>query len=215
MEKMISLKTLGKSILPGRSDLAQALSGVLLAIFTLMHLLLISTILISPSIMNGIGWLLEELYLVQIFGPLIFLLMIFHFLLAARKMPFIGGGLSVYIQHSKDMRHQSTWEWLVQVITAIIVLVLASIHMYEALTTLPINAEQSALREQGGWTFFYLVLLISVGIHLGLGLFRVCVKYGYITAENRALWHKRTYILIGVYIALGCLTMIRFHFMDV
>lgn len=215
MEGIVSLKTLARSTLPGRTDLAQSLSGVILALFTLMHLLLVSSVLLSPAVMNFLGWILEETYLAQIFGPLIFVLMIFHFLLAARKMPFSAGGLSIYWQHAKEMRHQGTWEWLAQVISAIFVLVFASIHMYEALTTLPITAAKSALREQSGWTPLYVVLLVSVGIHLGLGLFRVAVKYGYITTANRAVWQRRTYMLIGAYIILGCITMVRFHFMPV
>lgn len=215
MEGIVSLKTLARSTLPGRTDLAQSLSGVILALFTLMHLLLVSSVLLSPAIMNGIGWLLEESYLAQIFGPLLFLLMIFHFILAARKMPFSAGGLSIYLQHAKEMRHQGTWEWLAQVVTAILVLIFASIHMYEVLTTLPITAAKSAAREIGGWTPLYIVLLVSVGIHLGLGLFRVAVKYGYVTAANRAVWQKRTYMLIGAYIIIGCITMLRFHFMPV
>lgn len=215
MDGIVSLKTLARSTLPGRTDLAQSLSGVILALFTLMHLILVSSVLVSPAIMNGIGWLLEESYLAQIFGPLLFLLMIFHFILAARKMPFSAGGLSIYMQHAKQMRHQGTWEWLVQVVTAVLVLVFASIHMYEALTTLPITAAKSALREQSGWTPLYIILLISVGIHLGLGLFRVAVKYGYITAAQRAVWQKRTYMLIAAYIVIGLTTMLRFHFMPV
>ncbi|MEG2172292.1 MAG: succinate dehydrogenase/fumarate reductase cytochrome b subunit [Desulfovibrionaceae bacterium] len=215
MEGTVSLKTLARSTLPGRTDLAQSLSGVILAVFTLMHLCLVSSVLLSPVIMDGLGWMLEESYLAQIFGPLIFLLLIFHFTLAARKIPFSTEGLSVYLQHAKEMRHQSTWEWLAQVVSALVVLVFASIHMYEVLTTLPITAAKSALREQGGWTPLYIVLLISVGIHLSLGLFRVAVKYGYVTAENRAVWQRRTYMLIAAYIIIGFATMVRFHFMPV
>lgn len=213
MEGIVSLKTLARSTLPGRSDVAQSLSGVILALFTLMHLMLVSSVLLSPAIMDALGWILEETYLAQIFGPLLFVLMIFHFILAARKMPFSAGGLSIYVQHAKEMRHQGTWEWLIQVVTAIVVLVFASIHMYEVLTTLPITAVKSAVREQGGWTPLYVVLLVSVGIHLGLGLFRVAIKYGYVTQANRAVWQRRTYMLIGTYIVLGCITMLRFHFM--
>ncbi|SHN48606.1 hypothetical protein [Desulfovibrio litoralis] len=215
MESFVTLKSLGKTTLPGRLDVMQALSGVVLAVFTIIHLILTSTVIISPRLMGGIGWILEELYLAQVFGPIILLLVIFHFILAARKMPFLTGGLKVYWEHAKSMRHQYTWEWFAQVISAIIVLVFSIIHMSEILSTLPITVEKSALREQHGWTPFYIVLLTAVGIHLSLGLFRVCVKYGYITAENRAVWQKRIYILLAAYIGLGLLTIIRFHFITI
>lgn len=195
-------------------DLAQALSGVLLALFTLVHLFLVSTVLISPRLMDALGRLLEAVWLAQIGGPLILLLMIVHFLLAARKMPLHTGALPVFLRHAKDMRHAETGLWPVQVVTAVVVLVLTSIHVYTALAGLPITAASSAAREQSGWAPFYVVLLFCVGVHLGIGLFRVGVKYGYVTAANRALWLRRTWYLIGGYVGLGLLAMVRFHFMS-
>ncbi len=215
MDGTVSVGSLSKTTLSGRMDFAQAVSGVILALFTLMHLVFVSSVLLSPSIMNGLGWVLEELYLAQVGGPIILLLMVAHFILAARKMPFQVGALPVFFRHAKSMKHCDTWLWLAQVITAVVVLVMVSIHVYVVLASLPITAETSALREQTGWTPFYFVLLICVGIHLGIGLFRVGVKYGLITDVNRCLWAKRTWYLIGAYVALGCLTMIRFHFISV
>ncbi len=215
MDKAVSIDSLAKTTLSGRMDFAQAVSGIILALFTLMHLIFVSTVLISPKLMDGLGFILEELYLAQVGGPLILLLMLAHFILAARKMPFQVGSLPVFYRHAKAMKHCDTWLWLLQVITAIAVLVMVSIHVYVILDSLPITAQTSALREQSGWTPFYCILLICVGIHLGIGLFRVGVKYGYITDANRTKWVKRTWYLIGAYIALGVLTMIRFHFISV
>ncbi len=215
MDGTVSVGSLSKTALSGRMDFAQAASGVILALFTLMHLVFVSTVLLSPNIMNGLGWVLEELYLAQIGGPIILLLMVAHFILAARKMPFQVGTLPVFFRHAKSMKHCDTWLWLVQVLTAVVVLVMVSIHVYVILANLPITAETSALREQNGWTPFYFILLVCVGIHLGIGLFRVGVKYGLINDANRCVWTKRTWYLIAAYVALGCLTMIRFHFISV
>ncbi len=215
MDGTVSVGSLSKTTLSGRMDFAQAASGVILALFTLMHLIFVSSVLLSPNLMNGLGWILEELYLAQIGGPIILLIMVAHFILAARKMPFQVGTLPVFFRHAKAMKHCDTWLWLLQVLTAIVVLVMVSIHVYVILASLPITAETSALREQTGWTPFYFVLLVCVGIHLGIGLFRVGVKYGLITDETRAVWTKRTWYLIGAYVALGILTMIRFHFISV
>jgi len=212
MKGTVSCATVAKTTTSGRVDLAQAFTGVVLAIFTLMHAIFVGTVIISPSIMNAFGWFLELIYLAQIGAPIILIIMIAHFLLAARKMPVRLGELSVFYNHAKRMRHSETWLWLVQVITAIIILVMVSIHVYTMWMNLPITAESSALREQNGWTPFYIIMMICVGLHLGIGLFRVGVKYGFICAENRSLWVKRTWILIGTYIALGFATIIRFHF---
>ena len=215
MEGTVSVGTLSKSTLPGRMDFAQALSGVLLALFTLMHLLLVSSVIISPALMNGLGWILEETYLAQIGAPLILLLMVAHFIIAARKMPFQVGTLPVFFRHAKDMRHCDTWLWLAQAVTAVIVLVMVSIHVYVILMNLPITAASSALREQNGWTPFYVALLPCVGIHLGIGLFRVGVKYGLITDKTRQVWARRTWCLIGCYVGLGLISIVRFHFLTV
>ncbi len=215
MNETVSMHSLSKTTLSGRMDFAQALSGVILALFTLMHLIFVSTVLISPKLMDGLGHILEELYLAQVGGPIILLLMIGHFILAARKMPFQVGSLPIFCRHAKAMKHCDTWLWLLQVITAIVVLVMVSIHVYVILDTLPITAQTSALREQSGWTPFYCILLLCVGIHLGVGLFRVGIKYGYITDATRSIWTKRMWYLIAAYVLLGVLTMIRFHFISV
>ncbi len=215
MDGTVSVGSLSKTPLSGRMDFAQAVTGVVLALFTLMHLIFVSTVLLSPSVMDGLGWVLEELYLAQVGGPIILLIMVAHFVIAARKMPFQVGTLPVFFRHAKSMKHCDTWLWLAQVVTAIVVLVMVSIHVYVILDTLPITAQTSALREQSGWTPFYFVLLVCVGIHLGIGLFRVGVKYGYITEATRPVWVKRTWCLIAAYVALGILTMIRFHFINV
>ncbi len=109
MADLVSVRTISKTPLSGRLDLLQSLSGVILAFFVLVHLCFVSTILLGPSIMDGLGWLLEELYLVQIFGPLLFFLIIFHFLLASRKMPFIPCGLTVSLRHALAMRLTGPW----------------------------------------------------------------------------------------------------------
>ena len=215
MKGTVSCATVAKTTTSGRVDLAQALTGVVLALFTLMHAVFLSTVIISPYLMDGLGWLLEVTYIAQIGAPLIFLIMIAHFLLAARKLPVRLGELPVFYDHAKRMRHSDTWLWLVQAITAIIILVLVSIHIYTMMMNLPITAESSAMREQNGWTPFYLILLICVGLHLGIGLFRVGVKFGFINAEKRAFWAKCTWLLIGAYVALGVLTIIRFHYIAI
>lgn len=215
MSESVSCSKVAKTSASGRFDVAQAITGVFLALFVLMHAVLIGSVIISPKIMNAIGWFLEALYLAQIGAPIVLLIIVVHFVLAARKMPFHVGSLPTFVDHAKRMKHCDTWLWLVQVVTAILILVLASVHVYTIIMNLPITAETSAFREQNGWTPFYVVLLVCVGLHLGVGLFRVGVKFGFIKAEKRALWVKRMWILIAAYIAVGILSIIRFHFIAV
>ena len=110
MKGTVSCATVAKTTISGRVDLAQALTGVVLALFTLMHAVFLSTVIISPHLMNGLGWLLEITYLAQIGAPLIFLLVIAHFLLATRKLPVRLGELPVFYDHAKRMRHSDRSE---------------------------------------------------------------------------------------------------------
>jgi fumarate reductase subunit C len=211
----MTLFSLGKPAEPSRLDFIQAVSGALLILFLWAHLLLVSSVLISPSLMNWIGWFFEVTYMAQIGGPIVFLLMVYHFLIAARKMPFRAGELCTFWENARQLRHKDTWLWLVQVGTAIVILVMASIHMYTVLTTLPITAARSAARVQEGWLPFYLLLLPMAELHVGIGFYRLGVKYGYITRETRARWQRNEYALTGIFIVIGLLTLARLYFLAV
>lgn len=200
----------GPRTCPTRLDFFQAVSGVLLILFLWAHLVLVCSVIISPGLMNAIAWFFEAAYLAQVGGPLIFLLMLAHFVIAARKMPFRGGEFSLFWKHSRQMRHKDTWLWLVQVLTALVVLVMGSIHMYQVLSTLPITAETSALRVRSGWLPFYLLLLPMAELHVSIGLYRLGVKYGYITRATRGRWQKREYLFTAAFILFGLLALIRF-----
>lgn len=198
---------------PHRLDFPQAVSGVLLACFIGVHLLLEGSVIVSPALTDGIARLLEETYIAQAAAPLIVLLIVFHFCIAARKMPFRAGELRTFIAHSKEMRHADTWLWLVQVVTAVIILVLAFSHVYGVMLDLPIASARSAARLHGGWLAFYLVLLPAVILHTGIGVYRLGVKYGLCTRANRARWRKALWLGMGGYLALGLLGLIRVWFL--
>ena len=64
-------------------DWLQMLSGAVLVLFMLCHMLLVSSVIISPKLMNAIAWFFEVTYMAQIGGPLIVIIFIGHFMLAA------------------------------------------------------------------------------------------------------------------------------------
>ena len=173
----------------GYTDVIQMLTGVLLCCFVLMHMVLVSSVILSPKIMDSLAVFLETSYLAQIGGPIILLVMILHFILAARKMPF----------SPLEMHHMDTWLWLVQVATAIVILVMASAHVINILSNLPISADKSAAAIQGGMVPFYLVLFAALDLHIAIGLYRVGVKFGILNRENRLKWRKYAlYLVIGL-----------------
>ncbi|MFP4517702.1 MAG: succinate dehydrogenase/fumarate reductase cytochrome b subunit, partial [Desulfovibrionales bacterium] len=133
---------------PGRSDAVmdwlQMLSGLGLVLFMWSHMILVSSVIISPEAMNAIAHFFEATYMAQVGGPLIFFVFLFHFVLAARKVPFRAENQRLIWKHSRMLRHRDTWLWMVQVVTAMLILIMGSIHMWVVLTDLPIMAAKSA-----------------------------------------------------------------------
>lgn len=204
---------------PGKSgkrdaiyDWLQMLSGVGLVLFMWCHMILVSSVVIGPGLMNSIAGFFERTYMAQVGGPLIFLCFFFHFFLAARKIPFWAEGQKIIATHARMLRHRDTWLWIVQVVTAMIILVMGAIHMWVVLTDLPITAAKSAARIQGGfWFIFYLILLPMVELHVSIGFFRIGVKWGIIkSGTQRDASHRAENILFSIFIIIGLITLIRF-----
>ncbi len=193
-----------------RLDFFQLLSGILLALFVFGHLFLVSSVLISPKLLDDLAWFLEEIYIAQFIALSIFLLIIAHFIIAARKMPFRQGEISTFIRHAKSMKHNETWAWCLQVITGVFLLFLALTHIYQVMTDLPITALKSVERVQAsGGHLFYFALLLSAWFHVGIGIFRMGVKYGFITAKTRKNTLKYIVIIVSICIFIGFMTELR------
>ncbi|MDY3810624.1 succinate dehydrogenase/fumarate reductase transmembrane subunit [Desulfovibrio sp. PG-178-WT-4] len=196
-----------------RLDFWQAASGALLALFVCVHLILEGSVVLSPALTNGIAWLLEATFLTQVVAPVIILLVVFHFWIAARKMPFRANELAIFVRHSRSLREADTWLWLVQVFTAVVILVGVFFHVYTVMTNLPINVAGSVKRLHDGWLAFYVVFLPCVILHTGIGVYRLAVKYGVCVKAARDRWRKWIWIVMGCYLVLGALALARVWFL--
>ncbi|BDQ36634.1 fumarate reductase [Pseudodesulfovibrio nedwellii] len=200
----------------GALDWLQMLSGVSLILFMWCHMLLVSSVVISPNVMNSIAHFFEATGMAQVGGPLIFLVFLTHFVLAARKIPFRADGQKTIWQHARMMRHGDTWLWVVQVVSAMIILVMGSIHMWVILTDLPITAAKSAARIQGGfWAVFYLILLPLAELHVGIGFYRIGVKWGFVKDKDRPKFKRSENMLTLLFVGIGLVTLVRFLFLSV
>lgn len=192
-------------------DWLQMFSGVALIIFVFMHMSLVSSVIFSPAIMDTIAHTYEENYMAQIGGPILFLLFLFHFYLAARKIPFRLEGQKTIWRHARMLKHRDTWLWIIQVTSAMLILVMGAIHMWSVLSDLPITAARSAERIQSGpWLYFYLILAPLVVLHVVAGLYRIAVKWGFIQAYQRGKLNKFATGLAVVFICIGIATLVRF-----
>jgi len=192
-------------------DWLQMLTGVGLILFMWSHMVLVASVNLGPGVMNTIAKFFEDTYMAQVGGPLIGATFLLHFILAARKVPFRVEHQSTIWKHARMLHHLDTWLWLIQAFTAMIILIMGSIHMWTVLTDLPITAAKSAARIQGGfWLVFYLILLPMVELHVGIGFYRIGVKWGLIKRSNRKGLKRFENILTGIFILIGLITLIRF-----
>lgn len=180
-------------------ELAEMLSGLFLALFIQVHILAVANILFGAEAFNRKSAQMDEYYLSYLAIVLVCLAIIGHGLLALRKAPWRVQEAQIVWRHTRLLRHDETWYWLVQIVTGLAVLVLAVIHLTGVLTTWPIEAARSAARVQAGGFIFYLILLGIAEIHAFLGVYRIFIKWGW--------WPRRTIFKYLVYLALGFSTL--------
>ena len=200
---------------PGKSsaylDWLQMLTGVSLITFMWSHMVLVASVNLGTGVMNTIAAFFEDTYMAQVGGPLIGIAFLLHFVLAARKVPFRSEQQSAIWKHSRMLHHTDTWLWMIQAGTAMVILIMGAIHMWTVLTDLPITAAKSAARIQGGfWLVFYLILLPMVELHVGIGFYRIAVKWGFIKRNKRKKFKRFENILTGIFILIGLITLVRF-----
>lgn len=216
---MMSDQTAVAQVQPVRTeaylDFLQMLSGVALVMFMWAHMILVASVnldLGGGRVMNWIAHFFEATYMAQIGGPMIALVMLAHFVLAARKLPFKAREQKEMWRHSVRLNHLDTWLWVIQAVTAFIILIMGCIHMWTVLTDLPITAQKSGARIQGGWwLLFYIFLLPMIELHVGIGAYRIGVKWGWIKRSNRQFFHGLENKITLIFITIGVITLFTFY----
>ncbi len=191
-------------------DWLQMLTGAGLIIFMWSHMIMVSSVLVSVELMNEIAEFLEGTYLAQIGGVAILFAVLLHGVLAARKMPFRSAEQKAFREHSRLLKHYDTTMWMFQVVTAMAILIMGCIHVWVILTNLPITAESSAARVGNGWLYFYMLLLPIAEIHVGVGFYRIGVKWGFVRRRGRKFFKALEILLTLGFISIGGLTLMRF-----
>jgi fumarate reductase subunit C len=210
-----------KSRWPAKLDIAQGVSGLLLAIFMWAHMLFVSSILISKDAMYTVTKAFEGRYLfgearpwlVSLVVACVLLLFVLHAALAMRKFPSGYQQSKIFIAHQRQLKHGDTRLWFVQVVTGFVLLFLGSAHLVFMLVNPDqIGPYQTADRVWGGMWPIYLLLLFAVELHGGIGLYRLAVKWNWFQSEHgdgvsrqvlrRVMWG----IIVGL-ISLGLVTL--------
>lgn len=202
-------------------DIAQSISGILLVGFLWMHMLFVGTIIISPALFDKLSVALDKYYLAQVGIPGTVLLIIIHILLAGRRIPSRLRDMRITWRVAKMINHFDTWIWIGQIITALIIGIMAIIHIWLVMADWPISAFTSASRVAalgpadpsfGGFYFpfmivFYVVLLMAGEYHAGFGLYRIFVKWGWFNRHRVGYVLKTITVII---VATGLLALYAF-----
>ncbi len=180
------------------------ITGVVLVLFMWGHMFFVSSILTGEKNFNLIADIFEYTWLAQITILVIVIVFFVHFVTASRKIPrglrdrkkMLELGKSIKNSQSNwhqdktsDIRlrsHSETTLWIWQVRSGMIILVLGSIHLFvvgadivqRSLGGVGITALESTTRVGSGLWILYVVLLICVEFHAGIGLYRFVVKWG-------------------------------------
>lgn len=197
-------------------DWLQMLTGAALILFMWSHMILVASVNLGADVMDALALFLEETYMAQVGGPLVGFIFLLHFILAARKVPFRVEQQSTIWWLSRQLRHMDTYLWLIQAFTAMVILIMGSIHMWTVLSDLPITAAKSAARIQGGfWLVFYLFLLPMIELHVGIGFYRIAVKWGFARRKNRKTFKRLENYITAIFITIGLITLARFFLLKV
>ena len=211
---------------PARMDLLQSLTGLLLVLFIWGHMFFESSILLGKDAMLWVTQMFEG---VHIFGkayPLlvsaaaagVFLLIAVHAILALRKFPASYRQYHQFHQHMGALRHSDTTLWYVQVVTGFAMFFLASAHLYVVIVQ-PENIGPYASSDRiwsGRFWILYALLLVTVHLHAGVGIYRLAMKWlpfsaaGSKRARPRLKWLM--WLIIGFFLCLGTASLATYMY---
>jgi fumarate reductase subunit C len=210
-----------KSRWPARLDLTQSATGLVLVLFMWGHMFFVSSILISRDAMWTITKFFEGYFffgrsypgIVSVVVASVIALLVAHAALAVRKFPINYRQFSTFRGHMKMMRHEDTTLWFWQVFTGFALFFLATVHLYVMLTRPErIGPFESADRVWSDhyWPL-YILLLLAVELHGGIGLYRLAVKWGWLAVADPNATRRRLktlkWSITAFFLVLGFATL--------
>ena len=210
-----------KSRVPAKLDYIQSATGLFLGVFMWIHMIFVSTILVSKDFMYHVVKMLEgsmflkepQTFITTIAVSIVLVIFVIHALLGMRKFPINFRQWQAYRTHMGMMKHDDTSMWFIQAITGFIMFFLGSAHLIMMISkSKEIDPFGSADRMYTDLMWpFYLVLLLAVEFHGGIGLYRLCVKWGWFEGTDakvsRAKLKKAKWAVTAFFLALGLTTL--------
>ncbi len=210
-----------KSRVPAKLDYFQSATGLFLGLFMWGHMFFVSTILISKDFMYTITKMFEgsflfkepQAWIVSAIVFLVFVVFIVHAMLGMRKLPATFRQYQAYKTHVGMMKHDDTTMWFIQAFTGFAMFFLGSAHLLMMMVQADtIGPYGSSMRMWSDFMWpFYLLLLLAVEFHGGIGLYRLCIKWGWFEGtdakESRKKLKQAKWAVTAFFLALGLLTL--------
>ncbi|QKF86237.1 fumarate reductase, cytochrome b subunit [Campylobacter blaseri] len=185
-----------KSRIPALQDKLQSLSGLILAVFMLFHMLFTGSIVLGTGAFESVVHLAEPGGIYQItniaaFG--IFVVFVAHAFLAMRKFPANYRAYQAFKAHKIRMKHLDTTMWWFQFLSGFLLFFFASAHLITIIFGEQVTAELSIGRFSQ-LHIFYLLLIIVTVVHASIGTYRLYVKWISIEGTKHEAEAKRAKI---------------------
>ncbi|WP_066388533.1 fumarate reductase cytochrome b subunit [Helicobacter himalayensis] len=205
-----------KSRMPAILDFWQSATGLFLGVFMLAHLLFVSSILLGKEAMYAITKFFEGSFIfgegkpiiVSCIVAIVIIALVAHAFLAIRKFPINYKQFLALRVHKDLMKHGDTTYWAIQATTGFAIFFLAMPHVFIMLTQ-PENIGPSASSyrfvHQDFWLLF-IFLLFAVELHGSIGLYRLCIKWGWFEGLGIKTLRAIKLAVTVVCLALGVLS---------
>jgi len=215
--------------IPARLDFTQSITGFILAVFIMGHLLFEASILVSNELMYKVTLMFEGYYvlgtkhpgIVSVLAGFIFVIFIVHAAVAMRKFPANYKQYKTMKKHISTLQHQDTSLWMIQAFTGFIMFFIGSVHLYMMMSQ-PHNIGPFASSNRVVHEFMaplYILLLFSVVFHAFIGLYRLALKWGFMEGRDYRVSRKRFKIFMKIFIALylvvGCLSLAKYTYIGI
>ena len=198
--------------IPARLDVTQSITGLILAVFIMGHILFEASILISNEMMYKVTLMFEGYYvfgqrhpeIITFLAASISIVFIIHAAIALRKFPDNYRQHKTMKEHILRMKHEDTSLWIIQLTTGFIMFFIGSVHLYtmmaEPSNIGPFASAFRVVKEHMAPLYF--LLLLSVISHAFIGLYRLALKWGFMEGKSTKVSRLRFRILMKVFIAL-------------
>ncbi|CUU40798.1 MULTISPECIES: fumarate reductase cytochrome b subunit [Helicobacter] len=205
-----------KSKNPAKLDFWQSATGLFLALFMILHMFFVASILISRDAMYAVAKFFEgsflieggNPYIVSVVAVVIIIALVAHAFLAVRKFPINYRQFLALKVHKSLMKHSDTSLWAIQAFTGFVLFFTATVHLFIMLTqpdTIGPNGSAYRFWSEHFW-ILYIVLLFAVELHASIGLYRLCIKWGWLDGLGLKALRTIKWLMSAFFIILGLAT---------